>query len=70
MPNIQQEEDALEKTFKDLPSCEGKTGKQIGVEFQSLIKEIEKIRPKQTMIEHRRKLSAELKNSRKLIDSK
>ena len=32
---IQQEEAALEKTFKELPSLEGKSGKEIGFEFQS-----------------------------------
>lgn len=64
---IQQEEEILEKTFKDLPSCEGKTGKQIGIEFQSLMKEIERIRPKQTLIETRRKLSTELQKLRKSI---
>lgn len=64
---IQQEEDLLEKTFKDLPSCEGKTGKQIGIEFQSLMKEIERIRPKQALIETRRKLLAELQKLRTSI---
>jgi len=65
--NIQQDEDALEETFKDLPSSEGKTGKQIGIEFQNLMKEIERIRPKQTLIESRKKLSAELQKQRKSI---
>ena len=65
--DIHQEEELLEKIFKDLPSYEGKTGKQIGSEFQNLIKEIEKIRPKQTMIGHRRKLLSELGNSRRSI---
>lgn len=64
---IQQEEELLEQTFKDLPSCEGKTGKQIGIEFQKLMKEIEQIRPKQTLIATRRKLSAELQKLRKSI---
>lgn len=64
---IQQEEAVLEKIFKDLPSCEGKTGKQIGIEFQNLIKEIEKIRPKQITIETKRKLFLELMNSRRSI---
>jgi ABC-type lipoprotein export system ATPase subunit len=64
---IQQEEELLEKTFKDLPSCEGKTGKQIGIEFQRLMKEIEQIRPKQTLITTRRKLASELQKLRKSI---
>ncbi len=64
---IHDEEETLEKTFKDLPSCEGKTGKQIGIEFQRLMKKIEQIRPKQTLIATRQKLSAELQKLRKLI---
>lgn len=64
---ILKEEELLEKTFKDLPSCEGKTGKQIGIEFQRLMKEIEQIRPKQTLIATRRKLSSELQKLRKSI---
>ncbi|KJR96641.1 MAG: DNA repair protein [Desulfobulbaceae bacterium BRH_c16a] len=64
---IQQKEELLEKTFKDLPSCEGKTGKQIGLEFQRLMKEIEQIRPKQTLLENRGKLSTELQKIRKSI---
>jgi predicted ATPase len=64
---IQQEEADLEKIFKDLPTCEGKTGKQIGSEFQNLIKEIERIRPKKTLIETRIKLVSELQKQRKLI---
>ena len=64
---IQQEEELLEKTFKDLPACEGKTGKQIGIEFQRLMKEIEQIRPKQTLLANRRNLSTELQKLRKAI---
>ena len=64
---IQQEEKLLEQTFRELPACEGKTGKQIGIEFQRLMKEIEQIRPKQTLIETRKKLSTELQKTRKSI---
>lgn len=64
---IQEEEAALEKTFKDLPSCEGKTGKQIGIEFQNLMKEIERIRPQKTLLENRRKVVSELEKQRKSI---
>ncbi|MFM8332318.1 MAG: TrlF family AAA-like ATPase [Candidatus Methylumidiphilus sp.] len=64
---IQQEETALEKTFKELPALEGKSGKEIGIEFQGLLREIERIRPKQTQIETRRKLVVELKQQRQAI---
>lgn len=65
--DIQREEDNLEKIFKDLPSSEGKTGKQIGLEFQGLIKEIERIRPKKIMIETQNKLKGELWKNRQSI---
>ncbi len=64
---IQQEESALEKTFKELPASEGKTGKEIGFEFQRLLKEIERIRPKKTMIDNRTKVVTELSRKRKAV---
>ncbi len=65
--DIQQEEFALEKTFKDLPASEGKTGKQIGLEFHALMKEIERIRPKKIAIENIKNLITELQKQRKSI---
>ena len=64
---IQQEELALEKTFRELPASEGKSGKEIGIEFQRLLKEIERIRPKKTMIDNRIKVVTELSRQRKAI---
>lgn len=64
---IQQDELTLEKTFKELPASEGKTGKEVGLEFQRLLKEIEKIRPKKTLIENHQKSSGELRKQRKAI---
>jgi ABC-type lipoprotein export system ATPase subunit len=64
---IQQEEGILEKTFKDLPSSEGKTGQQIGVEFQNLMRDIEQIRPKKIVLENHKKLGAELQKQRQTI---
>lgn len=64
---IKLEEDELEKIFGDLPACEGKTGRQIGAEFQALMKEIERIRPKQALIERYARLREELHNQRRLI---
>jgi len=46
---IEDEEENLEETYKELPSSEGKSGREIGLEFQRLLKEIEKIKPKQTL---------------------
>ncbi|HBG08001.1 MAG: DNA repair protein [Geobacteraceae bacterium GWC2_58_44] len=56
---VHQEEAKLENTFKELPSLEGKSGREIGIEFQNLLKEIEKIRPKQTLIENRKRIQGE-----------
>ena len=64
---IDDEEALLEKTFKELPTYEGKTGKEIGVEFQNLIKQIEQIKPKKTLVENRRKIVSELQRERKLV---
>ncbi|MBF4275521.1 DNA repair protein, partial [Vibrio anguillarum] len=49
----QTEEQNLEKAFKDIPASQGKTGRQIGAEYQTLLKQIEQIRPKQTTLQHR-----------------
>lgn len=64
---VQEDEAALEATFKDLPSSEGKTGKQIGLEFQTLIKEIERIRPKTILTKTHQKLMTELSQQRSSI---
>lgn len=49
----QTQEQNLEKAFKDIPASQGKTGRQIGAEYQTLLKQIEQIRPKQTTLQHR-----------------
>lgn len=64
---IQLEEKSLEKTFKELPSSRGKTGRQIGIEFQELMKKIEKIRPKETLIANLKNLQKELEENRQKI---
>jgi hypothetical protein len=47
---IQDEESKLEKSFKSLPSLEGKSGKEIGVAYQSLLKKIEQVKPTEAKI--------------------
>jgi len=64
---IKEEEKKLENIFKDIPSSEGKTGKQIGMEYQDLLKEIERIRPKKAMIDTHKKLEVELIKQRQAI---
>ena len=61
---IAQKEEELEKTFKELPATEGKSGREVGIEFQNLLRDIERIRPKRALIENRKKLHAELSQLR------
>ncbi|MEJ2756189.1 MAG: AAA family ATPase, partial [Gammaproteobacteria bacterium] len=63
----QSEEQDLEKAFKDIPASQGKTGRQIGAEYQTLLKQIEQIRPKQTTLQHRQTQISELYNQRKKL---
>ncbi len=64
---IKEKEDSLEKIFKELPASEGKSGREIGFEYQYLVKEIEKIRPQKNLAEQQRALIQELNNKRKEI---
>ena len=63
----QLEEQKLELAFKDIPASQGKTGRQIGAEYQTLLKQIEQIRPKQTTLQDRQTQIDELYNSRKKL---
>jgi len=46
---IIQSEENLHNTFKDIPECHGRSGKEIGILFQTLLRDIERIKPKETM---------------------
>ncbi len=61
------EEQQLENAFKEIPASQGKTGRQIGAEYQVLLKQIEQIRPKQTNMQNRQVQIAELYNQRKKL---
>ncbi|MFP4165270.1 MAG: TrlF family AAA-like ATPase [Chitinispirillaceae bacterium] len=61
---IRNEEEKLEKTFKELPASEGKSGREIGVEYQSLLQEIERIKPKESAIKNQQALIDELQKQR------
>jgi DNA repair ATPase RecN len=67
---IQLEEESLETRFKELPSAEGKSGKEIGVEYQTLVRQIEQIRPKQTLIQDQTKAIEQLMKDRKTIQDR
>lgn len=61
------EEQTLESAFKDIPASQGKTGRQIGAEYQSLLKQIEQIKPKQTLLQNRQAQIDELYSQRKKL---
>ncbi len=61
------EEQQLENAFKEIPASQGKTGREIGAEYQVLLKQIEQIRPKQTNLQNREAQITELYNQRKKL---
>lgn len=64
---IAQQEKELEKIFKDLPAVEGKSGREVGIAYQKLLQDVERIRPKQTKIGNHKKLQSELITERQTI---
>lgn len=50
---IKAEEAGLEKAYGQIPAAHGKTGRQIALEFQQLIKDIQAIRPKESQLSTR-----------------
>lgn len=62
---IATEEQTLEAAFKEIPAAQGKSGRQIGAEYQSLLKQIEQIRPKQSALQTRQTQIDELYSQRK-----
>lgn len=48
---IKAEEQNLEAAFKEIPASQGKTGRQIGAEYQTLLQQIEQIKPNQAMLQ-------------------
>jgi ABC-type lipoprotein export system ATPase subunit len=64
---ISGEEESLEKAFREIPSCEGRSGQEIGVQYQRLLKEIERIRPMETLLTNRQAVLAELSKTRKTL---
>ena len=62
------EEQQLENAFKEIPASQGKTGIQIGVEYQTLLKQIEQIRPKEAALQTRQvQLDALYQQRKKLL---
>ena len=62
---IKDEEEKLARAFSEIPSYEGKSGREIGTEYQKLLREIERIRPQQSLLKSRKAVVNELKKKRK-----
>lgn len=62
--DTQKEETILSDAFKEIPSCEGRSGNEIGIQFQALLKEIERIRPKEALLKTRQTRLEELQRVR------
>jgi ABC-type lipoprotein export system ATPase subunit len=65
--SMDDEEEALEKTFNELPANEGKSGRAIGLEFQRLLTEIERIQPKKVLAETQGAVVDALRKQRRAI---
>ncbi|OQW79314.1 MAG: DNA repair protein [Proteobacteria bacterium ST_bin11] len=61
------EELALENAFKEIPASQGKTGREIGAEYQTLLKQIEQIGPKQIALQNRQNQIDELYSQRQKL---
>ena len=64
---VQNQEASLEKTFKELPSSEDKSGREIGLEYQQLLQSIERIKPKESAIRNQQMLIDELQKQRRSL---
>ncbi|WP_348765607.1 TrlF family AAA-like ATPase [uncultured Salinisphaera sp.] len=64
---IKAEERTLEAAFKEIPASQGKTGRQIGSEYQALLQRIEQIEPKRNVLQSRQAQIEELYDKRKLL---
>jgi ABC-type cobalamin/Fe3+-siderophores transport system ATPase subunit len=67
--SISSSETNLERTFRELPSSEGKSGRQIGVEYQALLRDAERLRPSEAAMSARQRSIDELVTRRnELLD--
>lgn len=63
--SISAQEAELERVFRELPAAAGKTGRQIGGEYQSLLRDIERLKPYEAAIAAQCRLVEELQLQRK-----
>lgn len=64
---IAEEERLLEQSFKDIPASEGKSGREIGVQYQNLIREVERIQPKEKSLRNHQAVVTEHDQARKAL---
>ena len=62
--SIEQKENELVEAFRELPETEGKSGREIGLTYQQLLKEIEAIKPSKSKLERQQVLKRELLQKR------
>ena len=62
---LQAEDEELKEQFAKLPGIAGRTGKEIGHEYQRIAKEIERVRPARSQLATVRDLVAHLKQDRR-----
>lgn len=62
--SVKDKEEKLENIFRELPASEGKTGRQIGGEYQTLLREVERLKPNEVAIATRRRVVDELQSQR------
>ncbi len=53
LEKVQQKEADLEKHFKQIPESQGKSGREIGNDYKSILQAIERIQPKKTKLQQR-----------------
>lgn len=53
LAQVRQQEEDLDKHFKKIPESQGKSGRQIGNDYKSLLQAIERIQPKKTKLHQR-----------------
>lgn len=64
---IRADEEALTKEFRKIPASQGKSGREIGELYQTILKEIESIRPKTQSLKHRKEQIRVLYEHRKSL---
>ena len=64
---IRQEESTLNRLFKEIPTFENKSGTEIGVEYQKLMRQIQTIRPNQEILEAKQRQMTSLWEERRTV---